>query len=300
MEKDDSIDNDTNSINYPNMDSDAPDTVPQLTTNTDVEYVTQNKNEQDDTDAKDNDQCKAVDDNNDKVIQANAAKSSISANNVPATSTSGPQIFIVRPLPSRINPNNKIQEDNTKSENYREKEYSNQDSSRLKLRKGLHSLDNAKIPDHYLQCCKDHENIQLELSKENEFLHAALSNAHLQLNEKDVEFQNRVAALNQSYGSSIHEMKMLLSSQRKLGNRWKEEMTTLTQVFETTIKDLSTENKQLRRFAEKLKVDLKEKSMEAKEAKEMNGIYSARITKMERKFKKLRDQDEESYIEMTF
>ena len=93
---------------------------------------------------------------------------------------------------------------------------------------------------------------------------------------------------------------MLLSSQRKLGNRWKEEMTTLTQVFETTIKDLSTENKQLRRFAEKLKVDLKEKSMEAKEAKEMNGIYSARITKMERKFKKLRDQDEESYIEMTF
>ena len=137
MEKDDSIDNDTNSINYPNMDSDAPDTVPQLTTNTDVEYVTQNKNEQDDTDAKDNDQCKAVDDNNDKVIQANVAKSSISANNVPATSTSGPQIFIVRPLPSRINPNNKIQEDNTKSENYREKEYSNQDSSRLKLRKGV-------------------------------------------------------------------------------------------------------------------------------------------------------------------
>ena len=95
-------------------------------------------------------------------------------------------------------------------------------------------------------------------------------------------------------------MKMLLSSQRKLGNRWKEEMTTLTQVFETTIKDLSTENKQLRRFAEKLKVDLKEKSMEAKEAKEMNGIYSARLTQMQRKFKKLRDQDEESYIEMTF
>ena len=93
---------------------------------------------------------------------------------------------------------------------------------------------------------------------------------------------------------------MLLSSQRKLGNRWKEEMTTLTQVFETTIRDLSTENKQLRRLAEKLKVDYKEKSMEAKEAKEMNGIYSARITKMERKFKKLRDQDEESYIEMTF
>ena len=95
-------------------------------------------------------------------------------------------------------------------------------------------------------------------------------------------------------------MKILLTSQRKLGNRWKEEMTSLTQVFETTIRDLSAENKQLKRLAEKLRTDLKEKSMEAKEAKEMNGIYSARITKMERKFKKLRDQDEESYIEMTF
>ena len=95
-------------------------------------------------------------------------------------------------------------------------------------------------------------------------------------------------------------MKILLSSQRKLGNRWKEEMTSLTQVFETTIRDLSAENKQLKRLAEKLRTDLKEKSMEAKEAKEMNGLYSARITKMERKFKKLRDQDEESYIEMTF
>ena len=95
-------------------------------------------------------------------------------------------------------------------------------------------------------------------------------------------------------------MKILLSSQRKLGNRWKEEMSSLTQVFETTIRDLSAENKQLKRLAEKLRTDLKEKSVEAKEAKEMNGLYSARITKMERKFKKLRDQDEESYIEMTF
>jgi hypothetical protein len=95
-------------------------------------------------------------------------------------------------------------------------------------------------------------------------------------------------------------MKILLSSQRKLGNRWKEEMSALTQLFETTIRDLSTENREMKRMAEKLKTDLKEKSAEAKEAKEMNGIYSARLTKMGRQFKKLRDQDEESYIEMTF
>ena len=39
---------------------------------------------------------------------------------------------------------------------------------------------------------------------------------------------------------------------------------------------------------------------EAEEAREMNGVYSAKLTRLERKFKKLRDQDEESYIEMTF
>ena len=71
-------------------------------------------------------------------------------------------------------------------------------------------------------------------------------------------------------------MKILLASQRKLGNRWKEEMSALTQMFETTITDLSTENRQLKRMAEKLRADLKEKSIEAKEAKEMNGIYSMR------------------------
>ena len=56
-----------------------------------------------------------------------------------------------------------------------------------------------------------------------------------------------------------------------------------------------------------LKSDLKEmeerlemKIEEAEEAREMNGVYSAKLTRLERKFKKLRDQDEESYIEMTF
>ena len=60
-------------------------------------------------------------------------------------------------------------------------------------------------------------------------------------------------------------------------------------------------------IASQLKSDLKEmeerlemKIEEAEEAREMNGVYSAKLTRLERKFKKLRDQDEESYIEMTF
>ena len=49
---------------------------------------------------------------------------------------------------------------------------------------GTQFSGNAKIPDDYSQCCKDHDSVQNELSKENEYLQAALSNAHLQLNEK--------------------------------------------------------------------------------------------------------------------
>ena len=115
-----------------------------------------------------------------------------------------------------------------------------------------------------------------------------------------MEFATRTAALNQTYANSLSEMKILIASQRRLGNRWKAEMSSLTQIFETKIRDLTSENKQLVRLAEKLRGDLKEKCIEVKEAKEMNGIYSAKLTKMERKFKKLRDQDEESYMEMTF
>lgn len=162
------------------------------------------------------------------------------------------------------------------------------------------SIGSTAAPCDHLGCCRDDASLQQELAKEKEILQNELARANMELNAKEIEFENRVAALNQNYGSSINEMKILLASQRKLGNRWKEEMSALTQMFETTIRDLSTENRQLKRMAEKLKADLKEKSIEAKEAKEMNGIYSAKITKMERKFKKLRDQDEESYIEMTF
>jgi len=46
--------------------------------------------------------------------------------------------------------------------------------------------------------------------------------------------------------------------------------------------------------------DLERKQSELNDAVEMNGIYSAKLTRLERKFKKLKDEDEESYMEMTF
>ena len=60
------------------------------------------------------------------------------------------------------------------------------------------------------------------------------------------------------------------------------------------------ENRALRDEIQQLRSELEDKTVEAFEAREMNGIYSAKLTKLERKFKKLRDEDEESYMEMTF
>ena len=110
------------------------------------------------------------------------------------------------------------------------------------------------------------------------------------------------------------EMKDLLSRQKRLGDQCKSEMETLTKRFEEKsrnykckaedlkdeIGELRDENQKMREEIMKLRSELEDKSVEAYESKEMNGIYSAKLTKLERKFKKLRDEDEESYMEMTF
>ena len=51
---------------------------------------------------------------------------------------------------------------------------------------------------------------------------------------------------------------------------------------------------------ETIRRELSLKEIAYDEAMELNGIYTAKLTKMERKFKKLKDEDEESYMEMTF
>jgi hypothetical protein len=56
----------------------------------------------------------------------------------------------------------------------------------------------------------------------------------------------------------------------------------------------------LRSRVDSLSKDLASKVAETEEAKEMNGIYSARLTQMKRTVKKLKEEDEESYIEISF
>ncbi len=56
-------------------------------------------------------------------------------------------------------------------------------------------------------------------------------------------------------------MKGLLTSQKRLGDRWKGEMEILTQRFDNKFKDLSGENKRLRAEIEALKAELEEKKV---------------------------------------
>lgn len=133
------------------------------------------------------------------------------------------------------------------------------------------------------------------------------------LAEKEFELDAKQAELLRSTKSSV-AMKNLLSQQKKLGDQCKLEMETLTRTFEEKSRnykcnnedlrgenvDLKEENQKLREEISRLRADLEDKTVEAYEAKEMNGIYSAKLTKLERKFKKYRDEDEESYMEMTF
>lgn len=106
--------------------------------------------------------------------------------------------------------------------------------------------------------------------------------------------------MHRSNNNSLAEMKALLSTQRKVGNQWKGEMELLTQRCEVKVKALQGENKELKAELDRLKKLVRDKDIEVEEARELNGIYTAKLTKMERKFKKLKDEDEESYMEMTF
>ena len=110
------------------------------------------------------------------------------------------------------------------------------------------------------------------------------------------------------------EMRDLLTRQKRLGDQCKSEIEILTKKFEEKSRnfkckseelteensELQKDNQTLREEIQRLRNELEDKTVEAYEAKEMNGIYSAKLTKLERKFKKLRDEDEESYMEMTF
>ena len=150
------------------------------------------------------------------------------------------------------------------------------------------------------ECCRERERTRVALNVERDALRDALKSANDELALKKDEMTAKLGELNRSYSNSLSEMKNLLTTQRRVGNQWKGEMEILTQRFEVKVKALQAENRDLKVELDRLKAVVKDKEAEADEAKELNGIYSAKLTKLDRKFKKLKDEDEESYMEMTF
>jgi len=176
-------------------------------------------------------------------------------------------------------------------------------------------LDSGRERDNFgRSCCKTNEEINIRLMADKSSLQLELNNVIQKLGQKEVELDLKVEELKKSHRLSMLEMRDLLSRQKRLGDRCKSEMEILTKTFEEksrTLKgktdnlndeneELKEENRSLREEIQQLRAELEDKTVEAYEAKEMNGIYSAKLTKLERKFKKLRDEDEESYMEMTF
>ena len=66
------------------------------------------------------------------------------------------------------------------------------------------------------------------------------------------------------------------------------------------VRKMQGESREMKTELDGLRAKCKEKEEELEESRELCGIYSAKLTKMERKFKKLKDEDEESYMEQTF
>lgn len=138
--------------------------------------------------------------------------------------------------------------------------------------------------------------------------------------------------LHLTYNDSLAEMKGLLSAQKRVGAQWKGEMEILTKRFQVNnwlyflqnifvikyllgldegclvearqmqekVRKMQGESREMKTELETLRGKCKEKEEELEESRELCGIYSAKLTKMERKFKKLKDEDEESYMEQTF
>ena len=97
------------------------------------------------------------------------------------------------------------------------------------------------------------------------------------------------------------EMRDLLTRQKRLGDQCKSEIEILTKKFEEKSRnfkckseelteensELQKDNQTLREEIQRLRNELEDKTVEAYEAKEMNGIYSAKLIKLERKFRLL-------------
>ena len=113
MEKSTAIDSDTKVVTSPAQEPNSPEVLSDPEGNNGIEKEEDHKDKEIELSR---DQGKSQ---NDKISRKNGTKSITSTNGIPATGSTGPQIFVVRPLPSRINQNSNLQDPSTSSEKNR-------------------------------------------------------------------------------------------------------------------------------------------------------------------------------------
>ena len=129
MEKSTVMDSDTNVVTSPVEEPNSPVLLPDLKGNNGNEKEEDHKDKESELTI-DRGQAKT-----DKISRENGTNSKISTNGIPATGNTGPQIFVVRPLPSRINQNPNIQDPSASSEKNRVNNHSK--SSQLRSIRGM-------------------------------------------------------------------------------------------------------------------------------------------------------------------
>ena len=129
MEKSTVIDSDRNVAKSPVQESNSPELLPDPKGNNGLEKEEDHKDKESEVSTN---QDKAK---NDEISRENRTNSIISTNGIPTNGNTGPQIFVVRPLPSRINQNSNVQDPSASSEKNRVNNHSK--SAQLRSIRGM-------------------------------------------------------------------------------------------------------------------------------------------------------------------
>ena len=149
-------------------------------------------------------------------------------------------------------------------------------------------------------CCQGRERRLQAIQSEVDALRTALRSANQNLAARDELHEQELTDARRMYDDNLTEMSRLQAAQNVVAQEVQTEQDRLIANFRVTTQRFKEERDALVADLARVRVEYEEKEQELREAEELNGVYTAKLTKMERKFKKLKDEDEESYMEMTF
>ncbi|CAB4064654.1 unnamed protein product [Lepeophtheirus salmonis] len=169
------------------------------------------------------------------------------------------------------------------------------------------NLNQLEAPDSVLQineevippCCIDRTNKIRHLMREREILKSQLKDREIRLTIKDEEMKSRMSDLSIGHSTNVRQLKGMLASQLEVHEEWIQQMVKLIEEFNSNLKLLTDENILLKKKLSETKEIIQSKDKEFRDAQELCGIYSSKLTRLKRQYKKLKDSEEDSFIEIT-